>query len=91
MCLGTGDGAKTDEFSEKFQTAFDPPPSFSENHIAVFFGKVDQKARPGGGSKTLVTVGQNHFLENKVVFNVDFRNVAKKSRHLDHTLQNSYL
>ena len=28
--LGTGDVSKTDEFSEKFQTAFDPPaPSFS--------------------------------------------------------------
>ena len=25
-CLGTGDGTKTDEFSEKFQTAFDPHP-----------------------------------------------------------------
>ena len=24
--LGTDDGTKTDEFSEKFQTAFDPPP-----------------------------------------------------------------
>ena len=23
--LGTGDATKTDEFSEKFQTAFDPP------------------------------------------------------------------
>ena len=28
--------SKTDEFSEKFKTAFDPPPSFSENHIAIF-------------------------------------------------------
>ena len=27
---------KTDEFSEKFQTAFDPPLSFSENHVAIF-------------------------------------------------------
>ena len=26
--LGTGDVSKTDQFSEKFQTAFDPPPSF---------------------------------------------------------------
>ena len=34
--LGTGDASKTDEFSEKFRTAFDPPPSFSENHIADF-------------------------------------------------------
>ena len=34
--LGTGDGTKTDEFSEKFQTPFDPP-SFSEYRIAIFF------------------------------------------------------
>ena len=34
--LGMRDTSKTDEFSEKFQTAFDPPPSFSENHIAIF-------------------------------------------------------
>ena len=26
--------SKTDEFSEKFQTAFDPPPSFSEGYVA---------------------------------------------------------
>ena len=30
---------KRDEFSEKFQTAFDPP-SFSENHVADFATKV---------------------------------------------------
>ena len=36
-CLGTGDATKTDEFLEKFQTAFDPPPSsFSENYVADF-------------------------------------------------------
>ena len=29
---------KTDEFSEKFQTAVNPP-SFSENHVADFFQK----------------------------------------------------
>ena len=34
--LGTRDGTKTIEFSRKFQTAFDPPPSLSENHIATF-------------------------------------------------------
>ena len=34
--LGTDGPTKTDEFSEKFQTAFDPPPSFSENHITIF-------------------------------------------------------
>ena len=28
-----------DEFSEKFQKAFDLPPSFSENHIANFLSK----------------------------------------------------
>ena len=28
---------KTDEFSERFQTAFDPIPSFSENRVAIFF------------------------------------------------------
>ena len=35
--LGTGDVTKTDEFSETFQTAFDPPPSFSENYVTIFF------------------------------------------------------
>ena len=31
------DGAtKSDEFSEKFQMAFDPPPSFLENYVANF-------------------------------------------------------
>ena len=34
---GTGHATKSDEFSEKFQTAFDPPPSFLENYIAIFF------------------------------------------------------
>ena len=28
-----GDAAETDEFLEKFQMAFDPPPSFLENHV----------------------------------------------------------
>ena len=32
--IGTGDGTKMDEFSEKFQTDFDPPSSFSENYVA---------------------------------------------------------
>ena len=38
LCRLSGpDGhTKTDEFSEKFQTAFDPPPSFSENHFTIF-------------------------------------------------------
>ena len=29
------ENAKKDEFSEKFPTASDPPPSFSENHVAI--------------------------------------------------------
>ena len=33
-CLGKGCATKSDEFSETFQTAFDPhPPSFSENDV----------------------------------------------------------
>ena len=39
ISLGKDGVSKTDEFSEKFQTAFDPP-SFSENHIADFATKV---------------------------------------------------
>ena len=34
--LGKDGCAKSDEFSEKFQTAFDPPP-FMENYVAIFF------------------------------------------------------
>ena len=37
--LGKPNPAKTDEFLEKFETAFDPP-SFSENHIADFATKM---------------------------------------------------
>ena len=36
LVLEMPNNSKTDEFSEKFQTAFGPPPSFSENHIAIF-------------------------------------------------------
>ena len=36
LVYGTGGHTKTDELSEKFQTAFDPP-SFSENRIRFFF------------------------------------------------------
>ena len=35
---------KTDEFSEKFQTVFAPPPSFSENHVANLYQCHAQKA-----------------------------------------------
>ena len=38
--LGTEHVSKSDEFSEKFQTAFDPPPSFSESYIALFATKL---------------------------------------------------
>ena len=39
--LGTYQATKMDEFSEKFQMAFDhPPPSFSENPIEDFATKV---------------------------------------------------
>ena len=41
---GKPTSSKTDEFSEKFQTAFDPPPSFSENYTADFFQKALFKA-----------------------------------------------
>ena len=37
LSLGKGSATKSDEFSKKFQTAFDPPPpSFSENYVANF-------------------------------------------------------
>ena len=35
--LGKDGATKADEFSETIQTAFDPPPSFSENFVANFF------------------------------------------------------
>ena len=35
--LGKGNTSKTDDFLEKFQTVVDPPPPFSENHVADFF------------------------------------------------------
>ena len=31
---GKDPATKSDEFLEKFQTAFDPPPSFLENYVA---------------------------------------------------------
>ena len=33
---GTGQGTKKDKFLEKIQTAFDRPPSFLENYVAIF-------------------------------------------------------
>ena len=35
IILGTDGQTKANEISEKFQTAFDPPPSFLENHIVL--------------------------------------------------------
>ena len=35
--LGKDPATKLDEFLEKFQTAFDPHPSFLENYVAIFF------------------------------------------------------
>ena len=34
--LGKDPATKSDEFLEKLQTAFDPPPSFLENYVAIF-------------------------------------------------------
>ena len=42
--LGTGDNTKADEFSEKFQTAFDPTPLIFGKSCYNFFRRVDQKA-----------------------------------------------
>ena len=58
--LGTDVGTKTDEFLEKFQTAFDPL-SFSENHDAFFFANVMLK-KPSLKVKNL----QNYFFELKM-------------------------
>ena len=35
--LGKGPATKSDEFLEKFQTAFDPPPHFWKNMLQIFF------------------------------------------------------
>ena len=45
-----GGATKSDEFSKKFQTAFPPPPSFSENYIAIFF-IMDMVAYMQGGMR----------------------------------------
>ena len=37
--LTSGGGIKMDELSEKFQTALDPDPSFSETYDAFFFSR----------------------------------------------------
>ena len=37
--FGKGPATKSDEFSEKFHTALDPHPSFSENYVAIFYDR----------------------------------------------------
>ena len=37
--LGKGGATKSDEFLEQLKTAFDPPPSFLENYIAIFYDR----------------------------------------------------
>ena len=46
--LGKGPATKSDEFSEKFQRALNPPPSFSENYVA-YFCMIDMVAHIQGG------------------------------------------
>ena len=54
--LGKDPATKSDEFLEKFQTAFDPsPPSFLENYIAIFF-IMDMVAFMQGGIGQIVSV-----------------------------------
>ena len=49
--LGKDPATKSDEFLEKFQTAFDlPPPSFLENFVAIFF-IMDMVAYMQGGMR----------------------------------------
>ena len=55
MPKGTGHATKSDEFLEKFQTAFDPIPSFLENNIAIFF-IMDMVAFMQGGIGQIVSV-----------------------------------
>ena len=42
--LGTGDDTKTDEFSEKFQTAFYSSPRFRKIMLQIFYQLHAQKA-----------------------------------------------
>ena len=42
--LGTGDDSKMDEFSEKYQTAFDPSPHFQKTMLQIFYQLRAQKA-----------------------------------------------
>ena len=49
--FGTGQGTKTDEFSEKFQTAFDLPPQFLENFGENFYNGYGMDAYMQGGMR----------------------------------------
>ena len=42
--LGMRDTSKTDEFSEKFQTAFDPPPPHFLKIILQFFSEIHDQS-----------------------------------------------
>ena len=53
--VGKDPAIKSDDFLEKFQTAFDPPPSFLENYIAIFF-IMDMVAFMQGGIGQVVSV-----------------------------------
>ena len=54
--LGKDLNTKADDFSEKFQTAFDlPPPSFLENYVANFY-IMDMVAFMQGGIGQIVSV-----------------------------------
>ena len=53
--LGKDPATKLDEFLEKFQTAFDPHPSFLENYVAIFF-RMDMVAFMQGGIGQIVSV-----------------------------------
>ena len=54
--LGTPSPSKTEEFSEKFQTAFDPPPrSFSESYIAIF-SEIHDRSIVYNGKKVIISL-----------------------------------
>ena len=54
---------KLDDFLEKFQTAFDPLPSFLENYVAIFF-KMDMVAFVLGGTGQIVSVNISSYQYN---------------------------
>ena len=46
-CLGKGPATKSDEFLEKFQTAFDPPAHFRKNLFQSFMADMVAYMRGG--------------------------------------------